>query len=256
MDGAIRSRSARTGAIAPPRVEVPDRERLGGLAWTRRRNLKLVLACTLMWLWMPATGHAQASTEACPPPPSAQGTTVAPTTPSTGTLHPPAQEIVACVGSQPIAGSLFGHWEDVASRAAGLPDSHGLEPSALVGEVMGFLISSDWVLGEAHDLRVQVSDREVRRRFDRIRREQFPKQREFRAFLRSSGQTVADVLLRVRLNLLSTRIQSRVTAGKRGARAEEALTRFARAFKSKWRAQTYCSPQFAVADCGHVQTVL
>jgi hypothetical protein len=118
----------------------------------------------------------------------------------------------------------------------------------LIDQVMSFLISSDWLIGEARDLNVQVSDVEVRHRFDRIRREQFPKKGEFTAFLRSSGETIADLLFRVRLNLLSGRIQRQITAGQHGAGARE--------FGVKWRAQTYCSPTYAVNDCGHVQNVL
>ena len=122
---------------------------------------------------------------------------------------------------------------------------------------MGFLISSDWVIGEAQNLNIHASDVEVRRRFDHIRREQFPKRGEFTAFLRSSGQTVADLLFRVRLNLLSGRIQSRTIAGLRGAAAQEhAIAHFVSEFKSKWLAQTYCLPAYAVSDCGHVQTAL
>jgi hypothetical protein len=122
---------------------------------------------------------------------------------------------------------------------------------------MGFLISSDWVIGEAQALNVRVSDEEVRRRFDRIRHEQFPKRGEFKAFLKSSGQTVADLLFRVRGNLLSTRIQQRVVAGQHGASAQaNALARFVSEFHMKWRAQTYCSAAYAVGDCGHVQAVV
>jgi hypothetical protein len=126
----------------------------------------------------------------------------------------------------------------------------------LIEQVMSFLISSDWVIGEAQALNVQVSDVEVRRRFNRIRREQFPKKGEFTAFLKSSGQTVADLLFRVRLNLLTTRIQRQVVGGQHGASAEQALGRFVSEFKVKWRGLTSCLPAYAVHDCGHVQTLL
>lgn len=122
---------------------------------------------------------------------------------------------------------------------------------------MGFLISSDWVIGESQALNVRVSAEEVRHRFDRIRREQFPKRREFNAFLRSSGETVADLLFRVRLNLLTARMQRQIIAGQHGTAAQEhAIAHFVSEFKSKWRAQTYCSPGYAVSDCGQVQAVL
>jgi len=122
---------------------------------------------------------------------------------------------------------------------------------------MGFLISSDWVLGEATDLNIQVSEGEVRHTFDHIRTQQFPKKKEFKAFLRQSGETVDDLLLRVRLNLTSTKIQRHVVEGHHGARNQQrALSRFLYAFKLKWEAQTYCDPAYAVTDCGHVQASL
>jgi hypothetical protein len=122
---------------------------------------------------------------------------------------------------------------------------------------MSFLISSDWVIGEARDRNIRVSEVEVRRFFDRIRRQQFPKRREFTAFLKNSGQTVADLLFRVRLNLLSTRIQRQIIAGQHGTPAQEhAIAHFVSEFKSKWRAQTYCAPGYAISDCGHVQAAL
>ena len=75
------------------------------------------------------------------------------------------------------------------------------------------------------------------------------------SFLRQSGQTVGDLLLRVRLNLLSTRIQRKVVAGHRSNR-EQALSRFVKSFRIKWTGRTYCSPRYAIADCGHVQSAL
>jgi hypothetical protein len=220
-----------------------------------RNTWRLACAVAIVCLWAPAAGQAQApTTETCPPPASAAGTIAAPNTSSSrGALRPAPTQLLACVGSQSIAGSLFRHWAGVAKRAEG----RRAKTRAAIEQVMSFLISSDWVIDEAQALKVHASDVEVRRRFDHIRHQQFPKRREFNAFLKSSGQTVADLLLRVRLNLLSERIQRQVLSGQPGARAREnALTQFAKEFQVKWRAQTYCSPAYAVSDCGHVQTVL
>ena len=85
---------------------------------------------------------------------------------------------------------------------------------SLQQEVLGFLISSAWVLGEASSLGVKVSDKEVKKRFGQIKEQQFPKGAEFEKFLASSGQTVSDLLLRVKLNLLSTKIQQKITKSK------------------------------------------
>jgi foldase protein PrsA len=85
---------------------------------------------------------------------------------------------------------------------------------SLQQEVLGFLISSQWVIGEASHLGVNVSDAEVKKEFEKIKNQQFPKAAEFEKFLATSGQTVSDLLLRVKLNMLSSKIQKKIAAGK------------------------------------------
>jgi foldase protein PrsA len=85
---------------------------------------------------------------------------------------------------------------------------------SLQQEVLGFLISSNWVLGEASSLGVKISDAEVKKQFEKIKDQQFPKAAEFEKFLTTSGQTVSDLLLRVKLNLLSSKIQQKVVKEK------------------------------------------
>ncbi len=85
---------------------------------------------------------------------------------------------------------------------------------SLQQEVLGFLISSSWVLGEAESLGVKASDAEVKKEFEKIKNQQFPKAAEFQKFLATSGQTVSDLLLRVKLNLLSSKIQRKVAKEK------------------------------------------
>ena len=82
---------------------------------------------------------------------------------------------------------------------------------ALQQEVLGFLTSSAWVLGEAKSLGVKASDKEVRSQFQKVKDQQFKKPAEFEKFLATSGQTVSDLLLRVKLNMLSQKIGHRLT---------------------------------------------
>jgi foldase protein PrsA len=77
-------------------------------------------------------------------------------------------------------------------------------------EVLGFLVSLEWVLGEAKSLGVNVTDAEVKKDFVKIRTQQFPSTAEFEKFLATSGQTVSDLLLRVKQNLVSQKIQTKV----------------------------------------------
>jgi foldase protein PrsA len=87
---------------------------------------------------------------------------------------------------------------------------------SLAHEVLGFLISSEWVLGEANHLGVKVSDEEAHKQFNKIKTTQFPTNAEFEKFVAKSGQTVSDLLLRVKLNMLSQKIQTKIVkeAGK------------------------------------------
>jgi foldase protein PrsA len=85
---------------------------------------------------------------------------------------------------------------------------------SLQQEVLGYLIASSWVLGEAESLGVKVSDAEVKKELEKIRNEQFTEPGQFQKFLASTGYTVSDLLLRVKLNMLSTKIQQKITKEK------------------------------------------
>jgi hypothetical protein len=204
----------------------------------------------------PSQGDARAgaqTAERCPPSPSPH----TPAPPVILPTHPPAPgQILVCVGSRAITGAVFEHWATVAMKSEGPNPKQPAAQGEVIGEVMGFLISSDWVLGEASALHVRVSSATVKRRFDHIRKQQFHTRKEFNAFLKSSGQTVADLMLRVKLNLLSTRIQKHVLAGHRGeAGKKHALERFVKGFKHRWSGRTYCSPEYSSADCGHIHAL-
>jgi hypothetical protein len=215
-----------------------------------------VLVLVFLVLAAPSAGEAVGP---CPPAPSAPAavppTAAAPAAPA----EPAPDEILACVGSESITGGSFSHWAAI-DRDAQTGASKGLPPQTAAAareEVLSFLISSDWVLGEARDLKISVSSTQVRKEFDHVKTQQFPKKREFRAFLHTSGETVADLLFRVRLNVLSERIQRQVLAGRRGRHEQQqALSRFVKAFQAKWRQQTYCAAPYVVeGDCGHVQSI-
>lgn len=81
---------------------------------------------------------------------------------------------------------------------------------ALKTEVLNFLVGLEWVLGEAPSHGVKISDAEVKKQFVKIRSQQFPSTAEFEKFLSTSGQTVSDLLLRVKYNLISQKLQAKV----------------------------------------------
>ncbi len=203
-------------------------------------------------------------TAACPPSPSALAGSAAPSPALLAVSPPPlpanvspyqpsAEEVVACVGSQEISGATFTHWATIAENAASSAHRHPAvgPPKAVMVTTMGFLISADWLIGEAANLHIKPSAAEVRHLFDRLRHQQFPKQAQFKKFLKQTGETVSDILLRVRLSILTTRIQQRVEGhGSKRAR-QRAFTRFLKHFQRRWQAQTYCETLYKVHGCGH-----
>jgi foldase protein PrsA len=101
-----------------------------------------------------------------------------------------------------------------APTTAKLKSECKIQYKALQSEVLGFLISSQWVIGEASSLGVKLSDAEVKKEFAKIKNEEFPKAAEFEKFLATSGQSVSDLLLRVKLNLLSQKIEKKIIKDK------------------------------------------
>jgi foldase protein PrsA len=104
---------------------------------------------------------------------------------------------------------------------------------SLQQEVLGFLISSAWVLGEAESQGVHASDAEVKKQFEQIKNQQFPKAQEFKKFLADSGQSVSDLLLRVKLNLLSSKIQQKVSKEK-GTVTQAQISKYYNEHKSQF----------------------
>jgi foldase protein PrsA len=108
-----------------------------------------------------------------------------------------------------------------APTTAQLKSQCAQQYKSLQQEVLGFLISSSWVLGEGKSLGIKLTDAEVKKQFEKIKAQQFPKAAEFEKFLATSGQTVSDLLLRVKLNLLSQKIQQKIVKKKSTVTAAE-----------------------------------
>jgi foldase protein PrsA len=120
-----------------------------------------------------------------------------------------------------------------APTTAELKSQCATEYKSLQSEVLGFLISSQWVLGEASSLGVKLSDAEVKKEFAKIKSQEFPKPSEFEKFLSTSGQTVSDLLLRVKLNLLSQKIEKKIIKEKSKV-SEAQITKYYNENKSKF----------------------
>jgi Raf kinase inhibitor-like YbhB/YbcL family protein len=150
-------------------------------------------------------------------------------------------DAVASVAGVPIAKSSYGHWLAV-ERAGGTTSNAG-------HRALSFLITSQWVIGEAAARKLSVSEAEVKQRFAQISKQSFPKAGSLQKFLTKAQETEADLLARVKVELLESRIAAKVTAGKSGAQAKSLLASFQKAFQEHWKKYTTCKPGYVMEDC-------
>jgi phosphatidylethanolamine-binding protein (PEBP) family uncharacterized protein len=201
-------------------------------AWLPALSLPAVALLTGAGLLAGCGGSSSTSTPAVPASPaavaSAQGTAA-------------NVDAVAYVSKTPISQASYKHWLAVETKlgAAGSP-SH---------QALGFLITSEWVLGEAAARHVEVSEAEVKQRFAQLVHESFPKSGSLKEYLAKSGETEADLLSRIKVELLAAKVASQVTAGKSSSQRSVMLTAFENNFHDHWKAYTDCKPAYVMEDC-------
>jgi len=80
--------------------------------------------------------------------------------------------------------------------------------ASLNSQVMSFLITSYWYQLEANRLHIKLTPAQVMAMFRQQRKQAFPTLAGYRSFLAQTGQTQADVLFRVRIEALLTRLEA------------------------------------------------
>jgi foldase protein PrsA len=95
-----------------------------------------------------------------------------------------------------------------------LKDQCKQEYDALRDQVMQLLTSFQWIEGEAEEQGIKVSDAEVRKSFEEQKKQSFPKDADYKKFLKDYNQTEDDILQRVKLDLLSNKIRDKIIKGK------------------------------------------
>ncbi len=176
-------------------------------------------------------------------------------------------------------------WAPLAERE--LRARCGRDHRMLRGQVMQFLIQSQWIQQEAAAQGIVVGERRVERTFQNQKRQAFPNERAYQRFLRSSGASEADIKHRIRLDVAQDLLTRRIADGIRpvtkrdvtryrakhpkrfsgmgehkadarvrdyllSLREQRALGRFILDFRTRWRAKTWCAPGHHIAECGAI----
>jgi foldase protein PrsA len=153
---------------------------------------------------------------------------------------------VAVVAGNPITTKAFKHWMFVAAQgqAAQSPGSPVIIPdppnytqciatarkdipslkktaaktlkadcsqlfTTLSGQVMDFLIKAYWYQADAHRAGIKLTDAQVQKALTTAKKSQFSTDAQFQTFLKTSGQTVQDILFRVRVNQIFQKLSAK-----------------------------------------------
>lgn len=148
---------------------------------------------------------------------------------------------VAYVSQTPITKASYEHWLTV-EKADGATGKAG-------HRALSFLITSEWVLGEAAAKGVSASEAEAQRQLSKIEKQSFPKPSALKKFLAQSHETKSDLLMRERIEMLESRIVAKVTSGHSGSQSKAALASFQKSFAERWKHYTTCKPEYVMEDC-------
>ena len=150
-------------------------------------------------------------------------------------------DAVALVAGRPIAKSSYEHWLSV-EQALGAAAGAG-------HRALGFLITAMWLEDEAGARGVSVSQAQVRQRLAELEHKSFPKPGALNAFLARSHESEADLLGRVRGELLRSGIAAHVAGSRGGAQRSSALASFQQGFQRRWKGRTTCARGYVMEDC-------
>jgi parvulin-like peptidyl-prolyl isomerase len=92
------------------------------------------------------------------------------------------------------------------------PASDAPEFETLKDEALNDVLDQAWIQGEAEERGVEASDREVEEEFQTTRDQNFKTDKEYADFLKQSCFTQEDVNERVRLQVISNKIQEKITS--------------------------------------------
>jgi parvulin-like peptidyl-prolyl isomerase len=76
---------------------------------------------------------------------------------------------------------------------------------------VGELLNTAWIFGEGEELGIKITAKEVETELAKVKKESFKTEKAFQEFLKESHYTEADVTERIELQVLSTKIQEKVT---------------------------------------------
>ena len=119
-----------------------------------------------------------------------------------------APEFTKCVAAKKKAPAPSGQ---AKQTDAALKKQCKTEYETIKSQVMRFLIQAEWVTQEAEKRNVEVKPAELRKTLEDQKKQAFPTEKAYKTYLKTSGMTEDDILFRVKLNELQTKLTQDVT---------------------------------------------
>jgi len=91
------------------------------------------------------------------------------------------------------------------------PKAGSKKAEELHKSAIGELLNAAWIFGEAEELGIKVTPKEIETELAKVKKESFKTEKAFQEFLKESHFTEEDVNERVELQILSTKIQEKIT---------------------------------------------
>lgn len=88
------------------------------------------------------------------------------------------------------------------------------EWEGLRDQVLGFLLAAQWVKGEAKEQDITVSEKDIDKAFAEQKKQAFPKEADYKKFLKESGSTEEDIRFQLEVEQLQQKLVAKITKGK------------------------------------------
>jgi foldase protein PrsA len=119
-----------------------------------------------------------------------------------------APEFTKCVAAKKKAPTPSGQGKQTD---AALKKQCKTEYETIKSQVMRFLIQAEWVTQEAEKRNVEVKPAQLQKTLEDQKKQAFPTEKAYKTYLKTSGMTEDDILFRVKLNELQTKLTQDVT---------------------------------------------
>lgn len=156
---------------------------------------------------------------------------------------------VVVVGGTPITKADVQHWMTALSLSNARKRSLRSDESPLQ-QTVSFLITSRWMIDEAHRRKLGVTPGEVERALEG-QENAYTSRSEFTALLKESGRTIADLRFELEAELAFAALRRMLAPdeGKTTASSQRVRHSFLARWTSRWKAQTDCRTGYVVDSC-------